>query len=221
MNPTVFQFDGAVVRTFSDAIGEPWFNANDVCAVLGYKNPRMSVERHCRTPGVTKRDIGVVTGQKANGDDSYQQVEQTFINEGNLYRLIIKSRKPEAERFEAWVCDEVLPSIRKTGRYSHPEAQAGKSTYAKANIPTPEYVSLLKQSVELAKRKTTDTLADVAVALIRQGKSNRAEIIAMTGLQAEYVDYLMAIHRPLQPAEQKTGMGVRMWVGQNCCAIID
>jgi hypothetical protein len=41
----------------------------------------------------------------------------TYIDEGNLYRLIIKSRKPEAEKFESWVCDEVLPSIRKTGRY--------------------------------------------------------------------------------------------------------
>ncbi|WP_423717275.1 MULTISPECIES: P22AR C-terminal domain-containing protein [unclassified Haemophilus] len=41
----------------------------------------------------------------------------TFINEPNLYRLIIKSRKPEAEPFEAWVFEEVLPQIRKTGKY--------------------------------------------------------------------------------------------------------
>ncbi|MCK3656177.1 hypothetical protein A4G19_10620 [Pasteurellaceae bacterium Macca] len=44
--------------------------------------------------------------------------ELTFINEPNLYRLIIKSRKPEAEPFEAWVFEEVLPQIRKTGQYS-------------------------------------------------------------------------------------------------------
>ena len=43
--------------------------------------------------------------------------EMTFINEPNLYRLIIKSRKPEAEPFEAWVFEEVLPQIRKTGKY--------------------------------------------------------------------------------------------------------
>lgn len=48
--------------------------------------------------------------------------EMTFINEGNLYRLIIKSRKPEAERFETWVMDEVLPSIRKKGGYITPSA---------------------------------------------------------------------------------------------------
>lgn len=47
----------------------------------------------------------------------------TYINEGNLYRLIIKSRKPEAEPFESWVCDDVLPSIRKTGSYQSPELQ--------------------------------------------------------------------------------------------------
>lgn len=61
--------------------------------------------------------MGVVTGKKASGEDAVQQVEQAFINEGNLYRLIIKSRKPEAERFETWVMEEVLPTIRKTGQY--------------------------------------------------------------------------------------------------------
>ena len=110
MKPTVFQFDSAVVRTFADDKGEPWFNANDVCAVLGYKNPRMSVERHCREGGVAKRDTPTTSGIQP----------LTFINEGNLYRLIIKSRKPEAARFEAWVCDEVLPTIRKTGSYTQP-----------------------------------------------------------------------------------------------------
>ncbi|SUU98702.1 BRO-N domain-containing protein [Avibacterium paragallinarum] len=46
-----------------------------------------------------------------------------YINEPNLYRLIIKSRKPEAEPFEAWVFEEVLPQIRKTGKYSSEQQQ--------------------------------------------------------------------------------------------------
>lgn len=54
--PSVFSFESTNVRTFADDHGEPWFLANDVCAVLGYKNPRMSVDRHCRSGGVTKRD---------------------------------------------------------------------------------------------------------------------------------------------------------------------
>lgn len=105
--PSVFSFESTTVRTFADDHGEPWFLANDVCAVLGYKNPRMSVDRHCRAGGVTKRDTPTESGMQ----------EMTWINEGNLYRLIIKSRKPEAERFETWVMEEVLPTIRKTGQY--------------------------------------------------------------------------------------------------------
>ena len=86
---------------------EPWFSVADVCDVLGYANSRKALADHCRTSGVTKRDIS----------SGGQMRAITFINEGNLYRLIIKSRKPEAEKFESWVCDEVLPSIRKTGSY--------------------------------------------------------------------------------------------------------
>ena len=112
--PSVFSFESTTVRTFADDHGEPWFLANDVCAVLGYKNPRMSVDRHCRAGGVTKRDTPTDSGIQ----------EMTWINEGNLYRLIIKSRKPEAERFETWVMEEVLPTIRKTGQYvAQPYAQ--------------------------------------------------------------------------------------------------
>ena len=97
--------------------GEPWFCAGDVCDVLGYANSRKALADHCRAPGVTKRDMGVITGKKADGTDAVQQVSVAYINEGNLYRLCIKSHKPEAQKFEAWVCDEVLPAIRKTGRY--------------------------------------------------------------------------------------------------------
>ena len=52
MKPTVFQFDSAVVRTFADDKGEPWFNANDVCGVLGYRNPSDAIAKHCRESGV-------------------------------------------------------------------------------------------------------------------------------------------------------------------------
>lgn len=110
---TPFSFNAHAVRAFADAAGNPWFCANDVCAVLGYKNPRMSVERHCKAEGVLKRDTPTESGTQ----------EMTFINEGNLYRLIVKSRKPEAVEFERTVMDEILPAIRKTGKYeAKPEA---------------------------------------------------------------------------------------------------
>ncbi|MEV1484407.1 BRO family protein [Pseudomonas aeruginosa] len=101
-----FQFDAREVRTML-IDDQPWFCVADICRVLGYANSRDALAKHCREKGVAKRDTLTTKGKQA----------LTFIDEGNLYRLIIKSRKEEAQRFEAWVCDEVLPSIRRSGRY--------------------------------------------------------------------------------------------------------
>lgn len=106
-----FKFDSKEIRTTADDRGEPWFLANDVCAVLGYANPRQAIQKNCKDRGVSKRDTPTSSGIQA----------MTFINEGNLYRLIVKSRKPEAEKFEQLVMDEILPTIRKTGRYESPK----------------------------------------------------------------------------------------------------
>jgi prophage antirepressor-like protein len=87
--------------------GKEYFPASGSAAVLGYTNPRDAVSRHCR--GVVKHDIIDNLGRKQ---------EMNFILEGDLYRLIVRSNLPEAERFERWVFDEVLPSIRKFGLYA-------------------------------------------------------------------------------------------------------
>ena len=98
--------------------GKEYFPAIDVAEILGYVNPRKAVIDHCKDPGVTKRYVGVPTGKKVDGTEAFQQVEKKFIDEGNLYRLIIRSRLKSAERFERWVFDEVLPDIRKHGIYA-------------------------------------------------------------------------------------------------------
>ena len=104
---SAFTFKSNSVRVITDNKQEPWFCANDVCDILGYSNPRDAISKHCKVGGVAKRDTPTKSAVQ----------EMTFINEPNLYRLIIKSRKPEAEPFEAWVFEEVLPQIRKTGKY--------------------------------------------------------------------------------------------------------
>ena len=111
--PAVFAFNEISVRAYADEQGEPWFAANDVCTVLGYRNPSKAIGDHCRTKGITKRYTPTDGGNQ----------EMTFINEGNLYRLIIKSRKPEAEPFEQLVMDVILPTIRKTGTYTAPNQE--------------------------------------------------------------------------------------------------
>lgn len=115
--PAIFSFDSHAIRTLTDERGNPLFCAKDVCQVLGYTNDSKAIKDHCATPGVTKRYLGVVTGKRTDGSNVTQQVETTFITEGNLYRLIVRSHKQEAVRFEKWLMDEVLPTIRQTGSY--------------------------------------------------------------------------------------------------------
>lgn len=88
-----------------------YFEATNVARVLGYKNPKDAIKRHCKKDGVVKHDLIDNLGR-------YQT--KNFINEGNLYRLITHSKLPAAEKFEKWVFEEVLPSIRKNGSYQLP-----------------------------------------------------------------------------------------------------
>lgn len=83
----------------------PYFCASDIAKALGYSNTRDAVSRHCK--GVVKSDIPTNSGVQT----------VSFIPEGDIYRLIMKSKLPSAEKFESWVVDEVLPTIRKTGGY--------------------------------------------------------------------------------------------------------
>lgn len=86
--------------------GKVLFPASECARILGYANPTGTIIKHCH--GVTKRDTVDSKGRK-------QSIN--FIPEGDLYRLIVRSRLPSAQRFEHWLFDEVLPSIRQTGGY--------------------------------------------------------------------------------------------------------
>ena len=88
--------------------GKYLFSGTDVAAALGYSNPRDAIIRHCRY--VVKRDA-------PHPQSLDRKISMTFIPEGDLYRLIVHSKLPSAERFERWVFDEVLPTIRKHGAY--------------------------------------------------------------------------------------------------------
>ena len=81
------------------------FCAADVAKALGYTNPNKAVNDHCRA--ITKRSTPI--------SGKVQSIN--FIPEGDVYRLIIRSKLPAAEKFELWVFDEVIPTIRKTGGY--------------------------------------------------------------------------------------------------------
>lgn len=93
------------IRT-AEIDGKPYFVANEVAEKLGYTNPSKATKDHCKHSVMWW------------GNDSLGRPQRfKVIPESDLYRLIIKSKLPSAERFETWVMEEVLPSIRKTGGY--------------------------------------------------------------------------------------------------------
>lgn len=88
--------------------GKVLFCGSDVAKALGYDQPHKAIERHCRCG--TKHTI-------PHPQSPNKTIEMLFVSEGDLYRLIANSKLPAAEKFERWVFDEVLPTIRKTGGY--------------------------------------------------------------------------------------------------------
>lgn len=159
MENRLFQFGNHEVRVVVAENNEPMFVAKDVCNVLGYSNDRDAIIRHCKSEGVVKHDTLTNGGMQGI----------TLINEGNLYRLILKSKKKEAEEFETWVCDEVLPSIRKHGAYLtdntienvllNPDLLIGLATQLKNERA--EKLKLQKQiSIQSAKIEFIDRVLD-------------------------------------------------------------
>ena len=104
--PSVFSFSGHKVRITLDDQGIPWFVVKDVCEVLDIGNSRQACQ------GLKDKNIRVITTDTNKGFR-----KATAVSESGLYSLIFKSRKPSAESFKDWVMEEVLPTLRKTGRY--------------------------------------------------------------------------------------------------------
>lgn len=104
-----FKFNESAVRVVS-IDNEPYWCATDVCKILGYSSGRQTVKDICKSKGVSQIDTLTNGGVQS----------LTYIDESNLYRLIMRSKLPNAEKFQDWVHDEVLPQIRKAGSYSLP-----------------------------------------------------------------------------------------------------
>jgi len=139
--------------------GQTEWVASDVAKALGYKDATNAIKRHCRVKGVAKRHTLTSGG--------VQKV--MTITEPNLYRLIAHSKLPSAQKFESWVFEEVLPSIRKNGGYINPAANE-EAVSALIEKWTAERVSLIttiaEQAVSLAITKHENGEMAKAVSLI-------------------------------------------------------
>lgn len=155
--PTIFNYGTSKVRTIVDEKGEPWFVAKDVCDVLGYthgnQGASQAVRIHCREAGVMKNITPTSGGN--------QMI--TYVNERNLYRLIMRSKLPAAERFQDWVEDVVLPTIRKKGSYNHQEDFLNNpEALRKVLLQATEKVIEQKKQIEMMEPKAEafDTFID-------------------------------------------------------------
>lgn len=135
--------------------GNYLFCASDVTKALGYSNGRDAVVKHCKERGVAKRDTPT---KNQYGAVISQQL--TYIDEGNLYRLITHSKLPTAEKFEGWVFDEVLPTIRKTGSYSLPQFAVPKTFAEALQLAADQAKQIEEQERQLAAAKPKVLFAD-------------------------------------------------------------
>lgn len=102
------------LRVTRNEKGELLFCLKDVCDALELQT-KFVVKR--LSPQVVTINVGVVTGKKSDGTNAIQTISMYFVTEPDLYRCIFQSRKPTARKFQDWVFNEVLPSLRTTGAY--------------------------------------------------------------------------------------------------------
>lgn len=142
---------------------EPHFVAKDIALALGYSNTNQAIIDHCK--GVVKHDLPVNTGSiKSDGTFGTKIVKVNVIPESDLYRLIFHSELPDAEKFQDWVFEEVLPSLRKTGSYDTKQKQA-KPKQPALSAPYKESAIIMQSFIKVGKLLGTDEPMAKAVAV--------------------------------------------------------
>ena len=162
--------------------GQVLFCGKDAAAALGYVNTKDTLAKHCK--GVAKRYPLQTPG-------GVQQVR--FITEGDLYRLIAGSKLPAAVRFESWVFDEVLPSIRRRGGYLTPEA-------AERALTDPDFIIRLATSLKAERARRAELEA--------RAEADRPKVLFADSVAASRSTILVG-----ELAKILRGNGVR--IGQN------
>lgn len=136
--------DFGSIRTLEEN-GRVLFSGSDVAKALGYAIPSKAVNTHCK--GVSKMEVPTNGGTQ----------QMLFIPEGDVYRLIAHSKLPTAEKFESWVFDEVLPSIRKTGGYVNDDEMFVQTYLPFADEQTK---ALFRSTLEVIKNQNAKIEAD-------------------------------------------------------------
>lgn len=174
-----FNFNALTLRTLTDENGDPWFVAKDVCDVLGLENSRKAT---ADLDSDEKNTVTIRDGIAGNPN-------KTIISEPGLYKLIMRSRKPEAKTFQRWITHEVLPQIRGTGGYiPTTDADDGMTILAKAVLIAQKTIDLKNQQLRAKdaqikelepKAQALDAFTDVEDRLLVR---EAAKVLSNTGI---------------------------------------
>lgn len=152
------------IRTIEED-GKVLFCGNDVARALGYKRPKDAVSAHCK--GAVKRRTLTKGGEQ----------EMLFIPEGDIYRLAAKSELPGADKFESWIFDEVLPSIRKHGAYMTPDTLATVNPDLTSLSPELQMFKAIFDSV--AKTELKQKEQDKAIEAVNQKVDGIRDVVVL------------------------------------------
>lgn len=169
------------IRTL-DEDGKVLFAATDVAKALGYRNPHDAISKHCK--GVAKREALTNGGVQ----------ELNFIPEGDVYRLITHSNLPDAEEFERWLFDDMLPTLRKTGSYSIVQADP--------NLP-PELAMVEGLLNSMKQMYSTQQRHDKAIEQLTESMDTMKEVMT-TDVNG---DWRTACGHAIQAVARKLGGG--------------
>lgn len=148
LNLTPFQFGMSNIRVIVTETGEIHFVASDVAKCLGYNEPHKAVSSHCKHA----KSLTDIDGINHPVQQSQKLDPKTkLIQECDVYRLVMRSKLESAERFQDWIVEEVIPSIRKTGQYGASQKFPVPQTYSEALRLAADYVernAALEQKIE-------------------------------------------------------------------------
>lgn len=155
--PKVFTFNPSNAPVRVQTINnEPWFVAKDVCDALTIGNSRDAIAR------LDDDEKGMSVVATPSGEQ-----QMNLVNESGLYNLIFQSRKPEAKAFRKWVASEVLPSIRRTGRYEAVRGGSRQAAYSRAkraefNLDIMRLLWLIDSNLNQGDRKAVALVCGVS-----------------------------------------------------------
>jgi prophage antirepressor-like protein len=188
--------------------GEPWFVGKDVAEILGYKSSADAVRVH-----TDEDDKGVYELKTPGG---MQKV--VIINESGLYSLILSSKLESAKKFKKWVTSEVLPSLRKTGKYETPPQKEEKTglTEWERNIKSRESMARLKEAEAEALRMRLSA-AHMYMALAEKYKDNKTyeQILDSHATYELSGEYVLPLPKLEEPNYSATEVGKMLGISAN------